>query len=465
MNIDLQAYDAIGQAELIARGEISASELLESTLERIAKLEPRVHAIAELAAEQARARLTAGIAGPFAGVPILLKDLIAYPGIRHSMGCRLFRSNVAQEGSPYTDAIEAAGFVVLGKTTTSELGLLGSTETLLEGVTKNPWDPSRSAGGSSGGAAAAVASGMVPIAHASDGGGSIRLPASLNGVFGFKPGVSVTAPSSPDDMHGLLVDHCVSRTVRDSARLLELTRRPDSSIDLPLISTAEPSSTRLRIGVYRETLLGELPSSAVSAALDATVELCRSLGHEVIESEAPPIDGAALSDAFFTVAASKMAALKSMMESMMSRAVGEDDLEPFTLELIEWGSTKPAGAVEIALETFERSSAQMQRYLQSFDAALCPTTPDEVPPLGTLQPGLGREALIRRTERFAGYTPIHNIAGVPAMSLPLHVSGAGLPVGSHFAAARGGEALLFGLAFELERAAPWVGRRPAILDL
>ena len=267
--IDLSHLDATGQAELVARGELSALEHVDAAIARIEALEPRIHAVASTDFEAARARARTSPKGVFGGVPFLVKDLLAYPGQRHAMGARLFRDHVAPAGSPFTERLDAAGLVVLGKTTTSELGLLGSTEARLYGVTRNPWDLDRSATGSSGGSAAAVASGMVPMAHASDGGGSIRIPASACGLFGLKPSLRRCVSAGPD-IDGLLIEHCVTRTVRDSARLLSVLEDPSSP--LPSIGLIErPSARRLRIGAYARTLGGEMPAPSVAEALARTI--------------------------------------------------------------------------------------------------------------------------------------------------------------------------------------------------
>jgi amidase len=298
---------------------------------------------------------------------------------------------------------------------------------------------------------------MVPIAHASDGGGSIRIPASFNGVFGFKPGPGRVKETGPDMTRGLLIDHAVSWSVRDSALLLSLTERDDGP--LPRLGFIDgPSTQRLRIGVYDETLMGDEPTAANAEALRATVALCRELGHEVIATDPPPMDGPALSDAFFTLAAAGIAQVAAMMEPVLGRALGADDLEPFTLELLAWFRSLPEDALPNALRTFEIQGAAMQRYLESFDATLCPTVPVDLYALGTLAPTLERRELLRRTEKLAGYTPIHNIAHVPAMSVPLHTTDEGWPAGSHFAAPKGREATLLALAYELEAAAPWRDR-------
>jgi amidase len=460
---DFSQLDAVAQASLVARGEVSALELVEAAIRRIEAVEPAVHALASHDFEAARRRAASRPAGPLGGVPFLVKDLLPYPGQRCAMGSRLFRANMAAQGSPYTTRLDVAGLITLGKSTTSEFGLLGSTETRLEGVTRNPWNLSWSATGSSGGAAAAVASGMVPMAHASDGGGSIRIPAAACGLFGFMPGRGRLVPSGMAMPFDLLRDHCVSRSVRDSALLLSLTEERSGSAGLPVGYVERPLTRRLRIGFYSRTLLGEAPAPEVREALEKTIALCTSLGHELVEAPFPDFDGPELSSAFFTIAGAGMVGLASMMQGMLGRPVGADDIEPFTLSLIEWYRGLPAGTLERAMSSMEAAGRRMREYLEGYDVALCPTVPSAPFPLGTLSPELDRETLIRHTETLAGYTPIHNIAGVPAMSVPLFTAPAGWPIGSHLAARQGAEATLLGLAYQLEEAAPWRDRWPPVV--
>ena len=455
MTEELWRLDAITQAELVASGEVTALELVDAAISRIEATEPAVHALAGTDFERAREKARGKLSGPLAGVPFLVKDAAPYPGLRFSMGSRLFAGNVAREATEYSRRIDGAGLIVLGKSTTSELGLLGSTETLLEGVTHNPWDFSRSAGGSSGGAGAAVASGMVSVAHGSDGGGSIRIPASMNGVFGFKPGRGRLVSAAPDDMGGLVSDHALSVSVADSALLYSLTE-VDGAIGF--VTDVDPK--RLRIGWYDETVLGRKPTAEVRAALDSTIELCRRLGHQVEETPPPPIDGAR-TDAFFVLAGQALVGLCQMMEPLLGRPLDERDLEPFTLEVLEWFRTLPPGAVTDAHAAISELGADMRRALERFDVLLCPTIPVEPWEVGTMAPTLDRVTAFERIGTLAGYTAIHNIAGTPAMSVPLGMSQRGLPVGSHFAAAEGREATLFSLAYELEEAAPWRRRLPA----
>ncbi|MDY7233144.1 amidase [Hyalangium rubrum] len=459
---DLSRLDAVAQASLVSRGELSALELVDAAIRRIEALEPSIHALASHDFTAARARAAQKPSGPLAGVPFLLKDLLPYPGQRCAMGSRLFRSNMAREGSPYTERLDAAGLITLGKSTTSEFGLLGSTETLLEGVTHNPWDLTRSATGSSGGAAAAVASGMVPLAHASDGGGSIRIPAAACGLFGFMPGrgrLVSTGQALPFD---LLRDHCVSRSVRDSALLLSLTEEVGGKAGPPVGYVDRPLARRLRIGFYSRTIMGDAPDPEVAKALERTIALCTELGHELIEAPPPEFDGPTLSTGFFAISAAALTEVAATMKGMLGRPVGPEDFEPFTLSLIDWYRGLPSDTFSRAMVSFEDAGHRMRSYLDGYDVVLCPTVPVAPFALGTLSPELDRETLIRRTEKLAGYTPIHNIAGVPAMSVPLFTASAGWPIGSHFAARRGEEATLLGLAYQLEQAAPWRDRWPSI---
>lgn len=451
----LARLDGVAQAELVARGELSALELLDACQRRLELINPLVRAVVTTDFEAARARAARGLAGPFAGVPFLFKDVCAYPGLRCAYGSRLFRNNVAESGSPFTERADAAGLVTVGKSATCELGLIGSTETLLEGVTHNPWNLTLSASGSSGGAAAAVAAGIVPLAHASDGGGSIRGPAASAGLFGLKPSRGRTLPSAgPGSEFGELIsDGCISRSVRDTALFLSIVEA--GGPHPPLGYVREPSRPRLRIGYTSTTLLGTEPEAECLRALESTVETCRALGHQLEAAPAPRLDGRALSRAFFRSAGTMLAGLVDMLEPMLGRRAGEGDFEPFTRELIAAAGAAPALDVR---SVFEAAARQYLDATSAYDLLLTPTYATRPWQLGWLSPLLSREELIARTERAVCYTPIHNVAGCPAMSVPLYWTEDDVPIGSHFAAAPGREDLLLGLAYELERARPWAER-------
>jgi amidase len=452
----LSRLDGVAQAELVARGDVQPSELLDAFAERYEALNPLLRAIPTVDLERVRAARARP--GPFAGVPFVVKDVTPYPGLRWSAGARLFRHHVAPQGVPYVDRIDRAGLVTVGKSATSELGLLGSTETLLEGVTHNPWDLSLSAAGSSGGAAAAVAAGIVPLAHGSDGGGSIRIPASTCGLFGFKPSRGRCVPASvPSDFSALVSDHCISRSVRDSALFLSVTEDRDGPLP-PIGDVREPLVRPLRIAAWTGTLTGDEPEPAVRRAHDEAVALCRSLGHEVEPVPPPAVDGVALGDAFFLFAGSAVAAVVQMVERLRGHPVQRDELEPFTWAIADELARRGASALARARAVFAASTEVYLTATRPFDAVLTPTLATAPWRIGHLSPVLPREDLLERTARSVGYTPIHNIAGCPAMSVPLHWTDGGVPIGTNFAAAPGADALLLGLAYQLEQARPWRDR-------
>jgi amidase len=459
MHEELYKLDAIDQAALVAEGKLTALELVDAAIARIERLEPQVHALVSTAFEAAREKARAPLSGPLAGVPFLVKDLLAYPGQPHTLGSRLFAQQRAAQGSPFTQRFDAAGLITLGKTTLSELGLLGSTESALTGTTRNPWQLGRSAMGSSGGSAAAVACGMVPMAHASDGGGSIRIPASASGLFGFRPG---RYASTGVDMEGLLIDHVVSRSVRDSALFLALVEAEDAPGG-QVGHVRGPARRRLRIGAYRHTALGAPPEPEVEQALSRSIALCRELGHEVREVEGPRFDKVAAMEGFFTLAGAGIDQLMRAVVPLLGREPGPAELEPFTLALAAHYRGLPEGAFARAQRGRAEISQVMRALIAEHDVLLCPTMPFTAPVLGTFAPGLPFELLLERTGLLAGYTAPYTYAGVPAMSVPLFESAEGLPIGSHFAAGVAGEGTLLGLAYELEAAAPWASRWPALV--
>lgn len=448
--------DAMAQADLIRRGELSAAEALEACGARIDALNPLLRAVVTIA-EDPRAEVSEG---PLAGVPFLVKDAAPWPGLRWSMGARLFARNVAPAHTPYSQRLAQAGLVCVGKTATAEFGLLGSTETLLEGITHNPWNLAVSAAGSSGGSAAAVAAGLVPLAHGNDGGGSIRVPASVCGLFGFKPsrGRTVPAAFASSDFIDMTSDHCLSRSVRDSALFLSLTE--DRAGRAPVGFVREASSRRLRIGALTTTLLGEEPDSAVRAAFDDAQRLLLELGHRVEPIAPPSLDGPKLCEAFFQVAGAAVAGAVSALDARRGSPVQHDELEPFTWALIEAFEAAGPDALSTARAVFEASVRSYREAVRGCDVVLTPTLATGAWPIGHLSPVLGRDELITRTGRSVGYTPIHNVAGCPAMSVPLCFPDQGVPIGMHFAAEPGEDARLLALAYELEAARPWRDRWP-----
>ena len=454
---DYRRWDAVEMARLIRAGEVTAADLAETAHALINSL-AALNAVADLAS----ASPGTGTEGALAGVPFAVKELLAWPGLPWTMGSRLMAATPAPAPSPYGTRIRDCGLNVICSTTSSEFGLLGSTESALHGPTLNPWRRGLSAGGSSGGSAALVAAGVVPMAHGDDSGGSLRVPAALCGVFGFKPSNRRCTPAWPDapGLATLVVEHCMSRSVRDSAYFLAATERagPDAVYPPDGLVTG-PGAARLQITVLTPTLMGRAPDEAVARELDRAAKLCESLGHHVEIAEPPGIDGQALSDGYFTAAALAMAQMSQTAAQMLGRPPGPAELEPFTLELIDWAGTLGPGAQAECERALADAGRAYLRLFDRCDVILSPTLARTSWPLGYLSPTAGRETLIRRTEEVVGYTPVHNAAGCPAMSVPLGRHD-GLPVGLHFAAPPGADRVLLALAYELEAAAPWADVTP-----
>ncbi|HKO50083.1 MAG TPA: amidase family protein [Polyangiaceae bacterium] len=453
----LARLDAMAQAELCASGEVSPADLWSECMERIAILNPLLRAVTT----SASAPGVASPAGPLFGVPFLMKDSSPWPGLRWSLGARLFGTRVTQQQTEYGRRLEQAGLVCAGKTALSEFGLLASTETLLEGATLNPWNLACSPLGSSGGSAVAVAAGLVPLAHANDGGGSIRVPASACGLFGFKPsrGRTVVANRSGSEFANMTSDHCLSRSVRDSALFLSLTE--DHSASAPVGFVRGPSTRRLRIAAWTTSMVGDEPDAAVLRAHERTILLLRELGHQVEPVSAPCYEVPGLGEAYHLIAGAAVAGVVESIDRTRGEPVQSAELEPFTWSLVDALGDCLGDPVAHSLAAFARAVSCYNEVARHFDLVLTPTVGMESVPLGYLSPILARETLLERTRRILAYTPIHNIAGCPAMSVPLQWSDAGLPIGAHFAAAPGEDARLLALAYELERAAPWQQRWPA----
>jgi amidase len=461
---EYRKFDALGLAELVVKKEITPDDLMACALEMTALTKDSINAVAYYDSALGEKKAKKPVKGLFQGVPFLVKDLLMYPGLRSSMGSRLFSQNFVKTGSAYTKKIDSSGLMTFGNTTTSEFGLTGSTETILNGITKNPWDPAYSAAGSSGGSAAAVSSGIVPMAHASDGGGSIRYPASVCGLFGFKPSKDRCAPSMEIEniLSQINSEHCITKTVRDSAAFLSVTEQNGRDAIFPPIGfIREPDNRCLRIGIYTKTLSGQNPDQEVLEAIEYTAGLCEDLGHEVIPAPLPDIGGGkTYSNGFFITAGFWLLNLVDMMEQALDQKITSNDLEPFTLELMQWTKEMKPTARQKALTDLNSAGLRMMKFAKHFDVLLCPTIALPPQKLGFLSPKLDRKTLIERTERYIGYTPIHNSPanGMCAMSVPLFWGTSGMPIGSHFAALPGREQTLISLAYQLESAAPWEKR-------
>ena len=458
----LADLDATGVASRVRSGQITAQEALEAAIARAERVNPQLNFIASPLYDYGRSRAAERLSGPFAGVPTLIKDLMPMVGQPTKYGSRAFARNVADQQPPYMDALLNAGLVPFGKSTTPEFGLTATTEPLLGGATRNPWDVTRSCGGSSGGAAVAVAARVVPIAHASDGGGSIRIPASCNGLFGLKPSRGRTVVTGrPDPGIEISVNGCVSRTVRDTAAWLAATEQSGPQATFaPVGVVTGPSTRRLRIMVDFANALGHDPDPEVRAAIESAAELCRSLGHDV-RPRRISIDGAQFSADFILLWANGAAEVVNLVRSQAGDAPLDQLLEPLTLELAAHAQAQGPAALAAAIGRLRAVEAAYAALFADADVYLTPVLGKPPVPLGELDPRQGMATFVTLSD-YVGYTPLQNIAGAPAMSVPLAWSEAGLPIGAHFSAAKGQERRLLELAYELEQARPWASRRPRV---
>ncbi len=479
---DFDAYrrlDAVALARIVRRGEATPAELLELAIARAEAVDPQLTAIVVRHFELARAAAAASKrpSGPLAGVPFLLKDLgVAMAGTITTEGSRFFRDQQNDFDSTLVERFRAAGLVIFGKTHSPEFGGSPSSESALHGATHNPWDLSRSAGGSSGGAAAAVAAGIVPAAHATDGGGSIRIPASACGLFGLKPtrGRVPLGPRLYEGWGGMSAAHCVSRSVRDSAALLDAIQGPATGDayaapprQRPYLEELGRSPGRLRIAWMRRPVLPAEVDPECDAAAEQAAASCASLGHEV-EEAAPTIDIAAVYQGFSLLASAGTALKLAQREAALGRAARRDEIEAITWTTIETG--RKASGVEYARarEAIHGASRVLGAFMERYDLILSPTMALVPAKLGTLSLSQATEAFTDPATRASGFTSLFNITGQPAMSVPLHWTApaegapAGLPVGVQFAARFGDEATLFRLASQLEGAQPWFDRLPPL---
>lgn len=469
---DYDRHDALGLAGLVREGEVKPAELLEVAIERAEQRNPELGAIVIPMYEEARRAVAAGLPdGPFHGVPFLLKDLhLLYAGVRTTFGSRLFRDNVADHDSELTTRYRRAGLAIFGKTASPEFGLTTTTESALFGQTKNPWKPSHTAGGSSGGAAAAVAGGIVPAAHASDGGGSIRIPASCCGLFGLKP-TRARIPAGPDvgeGWSGMSANHVVSRSVRDSAALLDATHGPAQGDPYwappparPFAEEVAASPGRLRIAVQTAAFnAAETHEDCVAAVQDAA-RLLASLGHDVEEATLE-VDKETLGRATQVIIAANLRATVVDQAAKLGRELREDDLEPGTHAMANLVQSADAAEYARAIRGIHAAGRQVSRFLADYDVLLTPTMATPPMPLGALSLSTTDiPAFIASITRTVAFTQLFNASGHPAASLPLFWNDEGLPVGVQAVSRFGDEATLLRLAAQLERARPWFDRRPA----
>ena len=470
----IQGYadlDATDLARLVANGALSAMEVLEEAVERAEQVNPRLNALVYPWYDHARQRVRERLPeGRLRGVPFLLKDLYQdYEGQKQSNGCRALAGSVAAQDGEMVSRYKAAGLSIFGRTTSPEFGLSTTTESALHGQTRNPWNPEFTSGGSSGGASSMVAAGVLPIANASDGGGSIRVPASCTGLFGLKPtrGRNPMGPLVGEGWSGLAAVHAVSRTVRDSALLLDCTAGPDLGAPYwaepparPFVEELGREVAGMRAAVVREAWFGVETHADCLEAVDKAASLCRGLGLEVEEAALPiPRD---LLDANMQIIYSNARETVELVEQSLGRPATGEDIEKNNLAMARRDRSTGADYVR-ALNGIHALGRLVARFFQGFYLLITPTMP--VPPmrLGLLSPSReDAEAQWRDVMRTIAFTSVFNASGNPAASVPLHWNRDGLPIGVQFVARYGDEAALFRIAAALEEAAPWAHRRPLI---
>ncbi|MBB1259827.1 amidase [Streptomyces alkaliterrae] len=489
---DYRRYDATGLAELVARGEVSPAELLETAIGRAEAVDGRLNAIVRPMYEQARKRAAEQPEGPLGGVPFLIKDLLQdYAGLPTGSGSRALRDLPRPRHSRVVERWLAAGLVVFGKTNTPEFGAKGITEPEVNGPTRNPWALDRTPGGSSGGSAAAVAAGVVPMAGANDGGGSIRIPAACCGLFGLKPGRGLV-PSGPDHaeyLQGAATDGVLSRTVRDSALMLDLlTAEPDPSgpylparPDTGYVDQAARPPGRLRIGFTTRSPLDTPVDPEAVAAVEDAARLLADLGHDVEPAE-PRIDGHRLAEDFLAVWYTGLAADVAHVRRVTGAR--DTDFELDTRLMAAAGRSMRAPAYFAANHRWNEHSRTLAAFHAEYDLLLTPTlacppvrvgeldTPPALRTAGELLLRLRLVGPLVRTPQWrrtvtanlaaVPFTQLANLTGRPAMSVPLHRTAEGLPLGVQFVGGLGSEGTLLALAASLEEARPWAHLEPAL---
>ncbi|HEY1421078.1 MAG TPA: amidase [Candidatus Dormibacteraeota bacterium] len=472
MSTELAGLDAIGQAELVRLKEARPIELLEAAIARIEAVNPTINAVVTRLFEQAREQACRPLpAGPLSGVPFLLKDLGAeQAGVLQTSGSRAMRDYRPAADSPLVTAYRAAGLIIAGRTSTPEFGNHSTTEPVLFGPTLNPWALDRTVGGSSGGSAAAVASGMVPAANGGDGAGSLRIPASCCGLFGLKPSRGrVSRAPGGEEIGGFNTRHAITRSVRDSAALLDVIAGPlpgdpyfATPPSRPYLDEVTHDPGRLRIAWSDRAPLGTAVDQECVVAVRETAQLLASLGHE-LEEAAPDFDAEVMIGPMVLVWA--LGNLEDAMEAqrILGRPLRQDELEDTTWELVDHGRRFTALDLSRAIGRLGEAARAIGPFFQTYDAWLTPTLARPPEGLGVLNRSQGgAEEWWRFDCEFNAWNPVANITGQPAMSLPLHWTSGDLPVGSLITGRYGDEATLFRLGAQLEHARPWAGRLPSV---
>jgi amidase/6-aminohexanoate-cyclic-dimer hydrolase len=464
-------FDAVGLAELVRRGETTPAELLDAAMERLQAVDPAINAVPIRHEDFARRQIARGLPdGPFRGVPFALKDLALLEGTETHFGSRAFKAFRAGHSSTLVERHLKAGLTIFGKTNSPEFGLSFTTEPVLHGPTRNPWSLAHSTGGSSGGAAALVAARIVPVAHATDGGGSIRVPAACCGVFGLKP-TRGRVPMGPDRLEGwagMSYAHVVSLSVRDSAAMLDATHGPELGspyaappLERPFAEEATREPGQLRIAFTDRAPDGSPIDREIAAAVRDTAALLERLGHRV--EEGAPVTTIDVALASRAIIASATALTLRQRAAELGRTIGSDDIEYVTMA-IQAAAGQTSGADYVAATiAIHRLGREFAQFFESVDVFLSPTLC--LPPLKLGELDMMNHDLAAYTGLIARYVPgtaLFNMSGQPSMSVPLAWSRGGLPLGMMFSARFGDEATLFRLASQLEQERPWRDRKPPV---
>ncbi len=470
---EFAGLDAIAQAELVRAGEVTPAELVSAALERVERLNPELNCVVVTMAEEAVAAAAGELPdGPLRGVPVMLKDLgQQIAGVRQTNGSRATADAVAARDSELAARYRAAGMVFVGKTSSPEFGNHSTSEPEVHGPCRNPWDVTRTAGGSSGGSASAVAAGMVAAAGSSDGAGSIRIPAACCGLYGLKPTRSRNsfAPGVGDPLFGLAVQHAVTRSVRDSALLLDISSPPvlgDYAVAPQpagsFLDAVGADPGRLRIGWSTAAPTGGAIDPECLAATAEVARLLADLGHEV-EEAAPEVDPEVLVDGLLTLWSVGNAQGRAALERQLGRPLELEELEITTWELVEFGDAVTAVELADAIDATQIESRRIARFYERYDLWLTPTLAAPALELGVLNRSLGSaKAWWEMDLEFNPFNAVANLTGQPAASLPLHMSAGGLPIGTMLSARFGREDVLLQVSAQLEQALPWAGRAPAL---
>lgn len=455
--------DGAAMAAALASGRTTSAALVEAAIDRLERVNPKINAVSFKDYDRARALAASKPGGPLAGLPTLVKELAAQKGLPWTQGSRAYRDRIATMDAPIVTVLVEAGLVPIGRSTSPEFGLTATGEGLLNGPTRNPWNLDHSSGGSSSGAGAAVAAGVVPFAHASDGGGSIRGPASCNGLVGLKPSRGRTRDAVKlTRLLNISVNNCVSRTVRDTAAwfaAIEATG-PDANYP-PTGLVTGPSGQKLRVTAAAINSIGQMPDPEVLRVFEVARRLLSKLGHQVSDGR-PNWDGPSVSDAFLTAWGVGANAEVQAVSKYLGRAAGPDDLEPLTLSMAAMGIKGGEAGFTKAIATL---SDLQRRYLSQFDTIDIFMTPVLGKPparIGEFAPTISYEQVAERLTAYVGYTPVENVVGAASISLPIGMSRGGLPIGIQFATKPGGERVLLELAYALERELEWYRRKPPL---